>query len=126
MKPRLLGLAVLGFFLASALHAQTAGSVPKGKMAYQNQCANCHRTTAENTADGPGLAGIVGQKAGQREGFAYTDAMKKSGLTWTEETLDKYLAGPDKLVPGSKMTLTVPKPADRANLIAYLKTLAPK
>jgi cytochrome c len=126
MKSRILCLAFLGVGASTALLAQTPGNVPKGKMAYQNQCANCHRITAENMPDGPGLAGIVGLKAGLREGFAYTDAMKKSGITWTEETLDKYLEAPEKVVPGTKMTLAVPKPADRANLIAYLKTLQPK
>lgn len=102
-----------------------APSVPKGKMAYTNQCANCHRTSTENTVDGPGLQGIFGQKAAQREGFAYSDAMKNQSLVWDEATLDKYLEAPDKVVPGGKMTLAVPKVADRANIIAYLKTLKP-
>lgn len=92
-------------------------------MLYGNICASCHRVSAENTADGPGLAGVAGRKAGAREDYAYSDAFKQSGLTWTDENLDKYLEAPDKMIPGSKMVLAVPKPADRANLIAYLKTL---
>ena len=66
--------------------------------------------------------GIIGRKAGQVEGFTYSDAMKNSGLTWDEATLDTYLTAPKKEVPGNKMAFPgLPKPDDRANVIAYLK-----
>ena len=127
MKSRtlFLVLATLGLS-APATRAEPAGSVPKGKMLYANLCANCHRTSGENTPDGPSLLGVIGRKAGTVEGFTYTEAMKKADLTWTDETVDKYLEAPDKVVAGSRMTLAVAKPTDRTNLIAYLKTLGAK
>ena len=71
-------------------------------------------------------AGVVGRKAGTVADYMYSDANKNSGLTWTEDVLTKYLAGPQQVVPGTKMTfpgLTGDTgPADIANVIAYLKT----
>ena len=71
---------------------------------------------------GPSLHGIIGRKAGSIEGFSYSDAMKNSGLTWDEATLDTYLTNPKKEVPGNKMAFPgLPKEDDRQNVIAYLK-----
>ena len=56
--------------------------------------------------------------------YTYSDALKKSGITWDEAALDKWLQGPSKDVPGTKMIFAgVKDETDRANLIAYLKTL---
>ena len=66
--------------------------------------------------------GVVGRKAASIPGFAYSTAMKSSGLTWDEATLDRFLQGPTKLVPGTRMGFAgVPEERDRADLIAYLK-----
>ena len=75
---------------------------------------------------GPSLHGIMGRKAGSVEGFTYSDPMKNSGITWNEAELDKYLTNPKKDIPGNKMAVPgLPKPDDRANVIAYLKTFKP-
>ena len=84
-------------------------------------CAACHATDHTNRV-GPGLEGIVGRTAGTAPGFRYSNAMKNSGIVWSEQTLDQFLQGPRKMVPGTKMTYAgVPDPQERADLIAYLK-----
>jgi cytochrome c len=56
--------------------------------------------------------------------YNYSAALKKSGITWDEASLDKWLQGPSKDVPGTKMIFPgLKEQADRDNLIAYLKTL---
>ena len=74
---------------------------------------------------GPSLAHVWGHEAGTVEGFArYTDALKRSRLKWDDATLDKWLAAPQKLVPGTAMTFAgVPDAQARQDLIAYLKAI---
>jgi cytochrome c len=116
-------LAAAAFALAAfAPPAARAQDAAAGGMAFL-QCADCHSPAANNGV-GPGLKGIVGRKAGTQPGFGYTDAMAKSGKTWDEKTLDAFLADPRAAVPGTSMAYPGDDdPADRANLIAYLKTL---
>jgi len=69
--------------------------------------------------------GLFGRRAGTVPGFAYSDAMKNSGIIWNEKTLDQFLEDPRKMVPGTKMTYAGVKSAqERADLIAYLKQVA--
>jgi len=86
-------------------------------------CKACHRVGegAKNTV-GPTLNGVVGRPAGSVEGFAYSEAMKNSGLTWDEATLTEYLKNPKAKVPGTKMAFAGVKDETKvANIIAYLK-----
>jgi cytochrome c len=70
------------------------------------------------------MFGVVGRKAGTSEGYRFSKAMKASGVTWDEASLDKFLKKPKKFVPKTKMGFPgLKKDADRANIIAYLKTL---
>lgn len=92
-------------------------------------CAVCHDFTKGGPNKvGPNLWGIAGAKrAHLGEGFAYSAAMKNAGGTWTDEALNAYLAKPSKAVPGNKMPFAgLNKPEDRANVIAFLHTLADK
>ncbi len=68
--------------------------------------------------------GVVGRPAGTVEAFRYSAAMKSSGLVWDEATLDRFLAAPRNVVAKTTMTVSVTKPEDRQNIIAYLKSLA--
>lgn len=116
----LAGLAVL----AGAPAAHAAGDPAKGKTLY-GQCAACHK--ADNTGKstiGPNLWKVVGRTSGTLPGFTYSPAMKSAKRVWTEPALDVYLAAPAQALPGNRMPYPGMKaPADRANLIAYLKTL---
>ena len=122
--PRLVTAFSCALAVLPAAAFSADGNAAKGRRAFAAQCAACHTATAENRITGPGLLGIVGRQAASAEGFAYSDALKKSALTWDASTLDKYLAAPAELVPGTTMTLAVAAPATRADLIAFLNTLA--
>jgi cytochrome c len=93
-----------------------------GESVFKKNCAICHTLEPGKNKIGPSLAGVVGRKAGSVPGFAYSDANKKSGDTWDEQTLDTYLTDPRKFMPGTKMVFNGLKgPEDRKALIEYLK-----
>jgi len=74
--------------------------------------------------EGPRLGGVFGRKAGSVAGFAYSAALKSSGLTWNDATLERWLSDPDMVVSGNNMDFHVPKAEERLDLIAYLKQSA--
>ncbi len=95
------------------------GDPAKGEVIY-HRCQGCHSIDRNRT--GPMHKGLFGRTAGSVPGFSYSDAMKNSGIVWSEQTLDQFLQGPRKMVPGTKMTYAgVPDAQERADLIAYLK-----
>lgn len=100
-----------------AARKETAGDFARGMHLYQ-ACMGCH-SLDENDV-GPRHRGVVGRRAGTVAGYAYSGALRASGLTWTRANLDRWLAGPQAFVPGTKMYYTVPRSQDRADLIAYL------
>lgn len=100
--------------------AADAGAKPASFM----QCVACHTTEKGKHGVGPSLAGVFGTKAGDVAGYAFSEPMKASGLTWDEKTLDTYLTNPMKMVPGTKMTFAgMPDAAKRKEVIDYIKTL---
>jgi cytochrome c len=114
----------LALLAASSLAANAAGDAKAGADVFK-RCAVCH-TTEKGGGDGlgPNLSGIVGHKSAARPGFAYSPALKKANLTWNEPTLTKWVAGPQRLVPGNKMMfpgLTSKK--QQADVVAYLLAL---
>jgi cytochrome c len=86
------------------------------------QCVACHDFAKGGPNKvGPGLFGVVNNDIGTHAGFSYSNAMKGKKGKWTFEELDKFLANPNKAVPGTSMTfLGVRRAADRAALIVYL------
>lgn len=116
-------MGLLAVFLAALLMSAPAlaaeGNVERGEEIYA-RCLACH-TLAHNRV-GPRHCGLFGRKAGTVPNYAYSPAMKKYGVTWTEETLDHFIENPLKTVPGTKMGYAgVKDPQERADLIAYLK-----
>lgn len=112
-------IAVLGLVVSG--RALAAGDASHGKEVYQS-CQDCHSLDTNDL--GPKHRGVFGRKAGSIPDYNYTPALKNSGLTWTEETLDKWLTDPQKLVPGSKMFFHLDAAKDRADVIEYLKERA--
>lgn len=110
--------------MAGSVQAQGADPAVRGKLLFL-QCAACHAVVLGAPAKvGPNLSGVYGRKAGALAGFKYSPALPKAGLTWDEANLDKWLAAPAKLVPGTIMLFPgLPKPEDRKAVIAYLKTV---
>jgi cytochrome c len=111
---------LLAVGIAGAARAAPAGDAAKGEDAFGDRCSQCH--TIGGVAQGPNLAGVVGRKAGTSPGFPYTTALKAAGLTWTPANLERFIAGPQALIPGTAMTVAVPSAAERANIVAYLAT----
>ena len=104
--------------------ACAAGDPAEGKEVFESECSICHAVEAGKTKVGPSLAGIVGRKAGSLEGYVYSEVLKGSGITWSEQELDNWITNPQKKLPGSKMTYAGEDHADeRAAVIAYLETL---
>src|SRR4051812_14682819 len=83
----------------------------------------CHSLEAEKNMTGPSLSGVWGRKAGTAPSFTrYSDALKSSGMVWNDQTLDRWLADPQHVIPGNTMTFRgVADPQQRADLLAYLK-----
>jgi cytochrome c len=70
---------------------------------------------------GPSLNGLFGRKAGELSDFRYSPALKRSGITWTADTLNTFIADPQTMVPANRMPYAgMPEAGDRADLIAYL------
>jgi cytochrome c len=109
--------------LASANDASPA--VPKGdpvhgKALYQ-ACSGCH--SVDENELGPRHRGVFGRRAGSVTDYAYSPALRSSGLTWDSDTLDRWLANPSKLVPGTKMYFKMDDAKSRADIVAYLEQL---
>ncbi len=102
--------------LISAADPAQGGKVAK-------KCLTCHSLDKGGANKiGPALWDVVGRPAGTHEGYAYSDAMKGAGKTWTLEELDSYLADPRAAIPGNKMTFVgLKKPAERAALLRWLR-----
>ena len=114
-------VALMAGSWAPAQSAAPTGDPAKGKAVFAI-CAGCHVLTGPSFT-APALAGVVGRKAGTAPGFDYSPALSGSGLVWNAETLDRFLADPSKAVPGTAMFSNVPDAQDRADVIAYLKTI---
>ncbi len=116
-------VASFGLITALAGAPASGGDVLRGNpaagIAIYDRCVACHTFTYDRT--GPRHCGLLGRRAGSEPGFAYSDAMKQSKLVWDERTLDRFLADPLKVVPGTNMGYAgVKDDQERADLIAYL------
>ena len=118
--------SVAAVALVMAAPATASGATPAPPPAAFAQCAACHSVEPGRTVFGPSLAGIAGRRAGSVPGYAYSPALAKSGLTWNAKTLDRWLAGPQRLVPGTKMPFAgMTNAAQRRQVVDYLMTLRP-
>jgi cytochrome c len=94
----------------------------KGEKVFR-KCQACHTAAKDGkNMTGPWLWNVVGRKVATEPGYSYTDAMKAHGGDWTYDRLFTYLADPQKVVPGTKMSFAgLPKAKDRADVIDYLR-----
>jgi len=99
--------------------ASAAGDAERGRIVFEKRCTGCHALNQDR--EGPHLAGVYGRAAGSITGFDYSDAVKKSHIVWNQETLDRWLTDPQTMAPGANMDFYVAQPAERADVIAYLR-----
>lgn len=114
--------------LAQAANADQleAPSLERGEELW-GKCRTCHTLNAQGrNLVGPRLHGVFGRKAGSVTDYRYSDVMKKSGVVWTEQTMDAYLAATQEFMPGNKMYGGLAIPQDRVDLIAWLKQATAK
>ncbi|HTN13925.1 MAG TPA: c-type cytochrome [Sphingomonadaceae bacterium] len=117
-----LAVALTGLGMAIPARSQPAGDADAGGDVFDSYCSDCHSVSPKGTnKKGPSLYRIIGRKAGAIPGFSYSAQMKASGIAWTPDKIAAYLANPKAIVPNGIMKFKgLPKPADRANVIAYL------
>lgn len=107
--------------IALSCAAYAAGDAARGEALYEG-CQDCHSLDKNDV--GPRHRGVYGRKAGALPDYNYSDALKNANLFWDENTLDQWLADPQKFLPGTKMFYHLDKEQDRADVIEFLKTRA--
>jgi cytochrome c len=113
--------SVLAVALAACSSRGGAGE-PSGDAVFR-KCAICHRIEAgAPNGIGPNLSGVFGRKAASLPNFNYSPAMRATGFTWNAKSLDRFLAAPQQVVPGTRMTFGgLPDAPSRKAVIHYLK-----
>jgi cytochrome c len=111
--------------LLMTLGAHAAGDAKRGAQVFR-QCMACHSVAAGEHMTGPSLAHIWNRKAGSVEGFLrYSDPMQRSDVVWNDATLDRWVANPEKFIPGTSMTFPGLKENQaRQDVVAYLKAVS--
>jgi cytochrome c len=90
-----------------------------GKELFERRCGGCH--ALDRDKEGPRLGGVYGRVAGSIDSFEYSDALKKSKILWNDQSLEKWLADPERFVPNNNMAFHLEKAGERRDIIAYLK-----
>jgi cytochrome c len=124
LLPRFLMLVLLAVPFVSRAAVTTPGDAAKGKLLFEKRCTGCHSLDLEK--EGPRLRGVYGRASGAIPGFDYSSQLKAAHLTWDETLLDRWLTDTDSVVPGNGMDFRVPKADERADIIAYLRSLSAK
>ena len=115
-------IAFLGV-LGAANHAMAVETIEEnaGKQVFHH-CMACHSVEPGKLGFGPNLHGVVGRPAASLPTFVYSDALKASGIIWTEDNLRKWIAGNTDFVPGTRMRhVAITDKAEQDYLLAYLK-----
>ena len=115
---------VTGVVCATIALAASAPDPGRGRDAFEKRCTGCHEL--DKAKIGPPLRGVYGRAAGKDAQFAYSDTVKAATVTWDESTLDRWLADTESVIPDNDMSFRLSDPADRANIIAYLRQLSGK
>jgi cytochrome c len=109
--------------LLIALSVAPQALAQDGGAIFRQRCQMCHVSVAgQKPGLGPNLSGVVGRKAASTD-FLYSAALKGANLKWDKATLDKFLTAPTKMVPGTRMVISVANSGERTALIAYLGSL---
>lgn len=123
---RVFALSATALLMSATLGTMPAradGDAEAGAKVFR-KCAVCHDVRAGKNKIGPSVHGVYGRKAGEAPGYRFSPAMKKAEFTWNEDTLNRYLENPRKMLPGTRMAFAgLRSKKERDDVIAYLKTL---
>ena len=111
---------------ALTLTSSPALSAEEGQVQFNNRCRTCHSVREGDNRQGPSLHNIIGRKAGSLGDYQlYSQAMRNSGVVWSEENLGKFIASPDTVIPGNNMKpyAGIDDEAEREQIVKYLATL---
>jgi cytochrome c2 len=116
---------IIGAALVIAADAGSAQGDPKRGEKMFEECRACHTIEKGSNGVGPSLSGVFGRRAGELDDFRYSPAFKRANITWTRQTMDAFLADPQKAVPANRMPYAgMPEAKDRADVIEFmLRTL---
>ena len=118
-------LTILTGVVCATLAIGASGKdVERGRDAFEKRCTGCH--ALDKIKVGPPLRGVYGRNAGRDPQFTYSDAVKNTSVIWDESTLDRWLTDTESIIPDNDMAFRLNDPADRANIIAYLRKLSGK
>src|ERR1700684_508439 len=109
-------LLLLACLLPCVARSEAAGDPARGRQIFEKRCTGCH--ALEQNREGPRLQGVFGRTSGTVPGYPYSPELIKAAIVWDESSLDRWLSGPDILVPGTNMDFHVPKPEERRDLIS--------
>jgi len=126
MKSKILSMSILAATISftSFANDNSEGMMQAAGQEIFKKCSACHSADGSKNTFGPSLVGVVNRKAASLPRFAYSDALKASGLTWTEANLRRWVAGNDILVPGTRMRhVQITDAAEQDYLLSYLKSL---
>jgi len=122
---RLAVLAFASLMAVGCVRDEHAGLDPakieRGRDLFMN-CAACHNIRKRENNVGPHLVGILDRKAATARGYEYSDGMRGAGLTWTPETLRRFLNDPQATVPGTNMVIETLSPEDAEAIVQYLQS----
>ena len=120
----IIGAALAAFLIAPSALAQDEDYQPdveRGRMAFR-ECARCHSFYDNPSRRGPTLIGVFGRQAGTLPDFAYSKAIRESGIIWTRETIKAWISDPVGFIPGSrKLGHSLQRPHRLDDLVAYLE-----
>jgi cytochrome c len=106
---------------AWADRAWADGDAARGEKKFE-ECQSCHSLDRNAESLGPSLYGVFDRKAGTAADFRYSPAMKRSGIVWSPQTVDTFIADPQAVVSANRMPYAgMPNASDRADLIAFLQ-----
>jgi cytochrome c len=123
MPPLCRRAACAGLFIWSSLLlaavAHADDQLTRAEQLYHERCGACH--SLDEHGAGPKHRGLLGRRAGTQSGFDYSAALVASNVVWSPQTLERWIADPNALIPGNKMIVQLANdPADRAAIVAYL------
>jgi cytochrome c len=122
MRRRLALIGVSTVFATAWSGSGFAADPERGRAVFA-ECAACHTLTEPTGAEalGPSLEGLLGKTAGSRDDYRYSGPLRRSGIVWTLETLEQFIADPQGLVRGNRMAFAgISDETARADLLAYL------